>query len=101
MKTLEQYTKCFSIAMKNGGALPASARMDIEGIGVIHIANGVVTNEEVNADCIMHTTHETYDKLFHGQADPAIVFAQGQLQINGDMGVALAMGPLFEKARSA
>ena len=101
MKSLENYIEGFRHAFANGGSLPASARMDIDGAGSIHIADGQVSDRKDPADCIMQTSHELYDELFHGTADPAIAFAMAKLKINGEMSVALAMQPLFAKARDA
>ena len=101
MQSLETYIEGFRHALANGGALPASARMDIEGAGSIHIADGKVSDAKDPADCIMQTSHEVYDQLYLGTADPAIAFAKGDLKINGEMSVALAMQPLFAKARAA
>ncbi|MEM7687541.1 MAG: SCP2 sterol-binding domain-containing protein [Pseudomonadota bacterium] len=101
MKSLEDYIFGLRYALRNGGSLPASARMDIEGEGSIRIADGDVSASDAPADCIMNTSHEIYDKLYHGTIDPTIAFAKGDLTINGDMAVALAMQGLFEKARAA
>lgn len=101
MKSLEFYVEGLRHALANGGALPASARMDVEGVGSIRIADGTVSNSTEAAACVMHTSHENYDQLYFGTVEPTIAFAKGDLKINGDMSVALAMQALFEKARTA
>ena len=101
MKSLQNYISGFVYALDQGGSLPASARMDIDGAGSIHIADGLLTDGDGPADCVMHASHETFDQLYNGTLDPTIAFAKGDLKINGDMAVALATQDLFEKARAA
>lgn len=101
MLMLEDYLAGFRHAMANGGTLPASARMDIDGAGSIHIANGLATDSDGPADCVMRASHQTFDELYHGTLDPTIAFARGDLAINGDMAVAIATEDLFKKARAA
>ncbi|QKG70646.1 SCP2 sterol-binding domain-containing protein [Erythrobacter mangrovi] len=101
MHPLTVYIEGFRHALANGGSLPASARMDVDGAGSIHIAEGEVSDRQDPAACIMRTSHEIYDQLYFGTIDPTIAFAKGDLSINGDMAVALAMQGLFEKARAA
>ena len=59
-----------------------------------------VTTDEKPADCILSTDHATYDKMFSGTLDPTIAFGKGDLKMDGEMGVALQMPPLFKKANA-
>lgn len=101
MKTLDQYTAGFLKALTSGEVLPTTARMDIDGVGSIHIDGRSVSNVTAPANCIMRTTHEIYDGLFDGSGEPALAFAKGDLEVNGDMAVALAMPQLFKRANEA
>ncbi|WP_430414093.1 SCP2 sterol-binding domain-containing protein [Parasphingorhabdus sp.] len=101
MKTLNEYTKGFMTALATGDILPTSARMDIDNVGSIHIDERSVTNNVDPANCIMRTSHEIYDDLFNGTGEPALAFAKGDLEVNGDMAVALAMPDLFKRANEA
>ena len=100
MKTLNEYVEGFATALINANLGEKSVRMDIYDVGSIHIASNRVSTEAKNADCILSTDHETYDQMFTGMLDPTIAFGQGKLKMDGDMGVALLMPPLFKKANS-
>ena len=100
MKSLDEYVEGFRVALRDEGFGGKSVRMIIEQIGSIYIEGSQVSTEERLADCVLTTDHETYDQMFSGQLDPTIAFGQGKLKLDGDMGVALLMPPLFKKANS-
>jgi putative sterol carrier protein len=98
MKSLDQYVEALQTALAGGSFGEKTARMIIHEVGSIYIDGASVTTEEKPADCVLSTDHQTYDQLFSGKLDPTIAFGKGDLQMDGDMGVALLMPPLFKKA---
>lgn len=100
MKTLTEYASAFQQALAGDSFGEKTVRMDIDGVGSIHIAGADVTTDEKPADCILSTDHATYDKMFSGTLDPTIAFGKGDLKMDGEMGVALQMPPLFKKANA-
>ena len=98
MKTLEDYVIGFRSVITEKDLGGKTVRMDIDGVGCIHISGTTVSTEKNNADCVLITSHTVYDKLYFGTTDPTIAFGIGDLKLIGDMGVALKMPPLFAKA---
>lgn len=101
MKSLEDYLAGFLSVIAIDDLGGKSVRMVIGDIGSIYISGTKVTWDGTEkADCVLTTSHENYDKMFHGKLDPAIAFGMGKLKMKGAMSVALRMPSLFKKARS-
>ncbi len=45
-------------------------------------------------------TLETFEKMVKGELDGTSAFMQGKLRVAGDMGLAMKLGPVLQKARS-
>lgn len=52
-----------------------------------------------NADCTISVTLETFEKMVKGELDGTSAFMQGKLRVAGDMGLAMKLGPILQKAR--
>ena len=63
------------------------------------VPNTVVDGAGKNADCTITLTLETFDKMVKGELDGTSAFMQGKLRVAGDMGLAMKLGPILQKAR--
>ena len=61
--------------------------------------NTVADGEGKNADCTITVSLETFDKMIKGELDGTSAFMQGKLRVAGDMGLAMRLGPILQKAR--
>ena len=61
--------------------------------------NTVVDGAGKTADCTITVTLETFDKMVKGELDGTSAFMQGKLRVAGDMGLAMKLGPILQKAR--
>lgn len=62
--------------------------------------NSVSEGDGKSADCTISMALETFLKMVEGQLDGTSAFMQGKLRVAGDMGLAMKIGPILEKARS-
>jgi putative sterol carrier protein len=61
--------------------------------------NAVSDGEGKSADCTISLTLETFEKMVKGELDGTSAFMQGKLRVAGDMGLAMKLGPILQKAR--
>ena len=61
--------------------------------------NTVADGAGKSADCTITVTLETFDKMVKGELDGTSAFMQGKLRVAGDMGLAMKLGPVLQKAR--
>jgi putative sterol carrier protein len=61
--------------------------------------NTVSDGEGKTADCTLSLTLETFEKMIKGELDGTSAFMQGKLRVAGDMGLAMKLGPILQKAR--
>ena len=61
--------------------------------------NTVSDGEGKNADCTITVSLETFEKMVKGELDGTSAFMQGKLRVAGDMGLAMKLGPILQKAR--
>ena len=101
MATLEEITTQFkSAASADPTALGGkSVKFDLSPDGVIKIDGGEVTNEDTPADCTITVAKDDFEKMAAGSLDPTMAFMQGKLNVAGDMGIAMKLGPMLAKAR--
>lgn len=62
--------------------------------------NTVTDGEGKNADCTISVSLDDFEKMTAGQLDPTSAFMQGKLRVAGDMGLAMRLGPILQKARA-
>jgi putative sterol carrier protein len=62
--------------------------------------NTVSDGEGKSADCTISVSLDDFDKMSSGQLDPTSAFMQGKLRVAGDMGLAMKLGPILQKARA-
>lgn len=61
--------------------------------------NSVTDGSGKSADCTISVSLENFLKMVEGQLDGTSAFMQGKLRVAGDMGLAMKIGPILEKAR--
>ena len=72
---------------------------DIDGAGQwkVDVDEGKVTVSEGggDADVVISTTEETFEKIISGEQNPTSAYMTGKLKIKGDMGAAMKLQKLF------
>ena len=72
----------------NGGE--GSVFLDGNGEG------NTVSNEDKEADCTIGVDFQDFQDMLSGELNPMGAFMGGKLQIEGDMGIAMKLGTLFQ-----
>jgi len=72
---------------------------DIEGAGTwkVDVDDGKVSVTEgaEDADAVISTSEETFEKIVAGEQNPTSAYMTGKLKVKGDMGAALKLQKLF------
>jgi putative sterol carrier protein len=72
---------------------------DIEGAGkwTVRVEDGNVKVSEGGdeADAVISTSEETFEKIASGEANPTSAYMTGKLKVKGDMGAAMKLQKLF------
>jgi len=72
---------------------------DIEGAGkwTVSVVDGKVSVTEggENADAVITTSEETFEKIVSGEQNPTSAYMTGKLKVKGDMGAAMKLQKLF------
>jgi len=72
---------------------------DIDGVGQwkVDVDDGKVTVTEGggDADVVISTSQETFEKIVAGDVNPTSAYMTGKLKIKGDMGAAMKLQKLF------
>jgi len=63
------------------------------------VPNAVADGAGKSADCTITVSLETFEKMVKGELDGTSAFMQGKLRVAGDMGLAMKLGPILQKAR--
>ncbi len=99
-----------TIISEMGGRLGANSglggtlKFDFGEPGSIYIdgksqPNVVADGDGKSADCTITVSLETFEKMVRGELDGTSAFMQGKLRVAGDMGLAMKLGPILQKAR--
>lgn len=91
-------------AIGTNSGLGGTLKFDFGGDGSVLIdgksePNSVTDGEGKSADCTLSMALETFDKMVKGELDGTSAFMQGKLRVAGDMGLAMKLGPILQKAR--
>ncbi|MGB8366292.1 MAG: SCP2 sterol-binding domain-containing protein [Rhizomicrobium sp.] len=98
------------IVAQMGGAIGANSglggtlKFDFGEAGSVYIdgkssPNTVSDGAGKTADCTIGVTLETFEKMVKGELDSTSAFMQGKVRVAGDMGLAMKIGPILQKAR--
>jgi putative sterol carrier protein len=72
---------------------------DIEGAGkwTVRVEDGKVNVTEggEDADAVISTSQETFEKITSGEQNPTSAYMTGKLKVKGDMGAAMKLQKLF------
>lgn len=72
---------------------------DIEGAGKwkVDVNDGQVsvTEGDADADAVISTNEETFDKIASGEQNATSAYMTGKLKVKGDMGAAMKLQKLF------
>jgi len=60
--------------------------------------NAVIDGADKTADCTITISLENFEKMAKQELDPTSAFMQGKLRVAGDMGLAMKLGPILQKA---
>jgi putative sterol carrier protein len=85
-------------ASKTAG-MTNSYLFDIDGAGkwTVQVDNGSVKVKEggEDADAVITTSEETFEKIISGEQNPTSAYMTGKLKVKGDMGAAMKLQKLF------
>ncbi|MBA3735185.1 MAG: SCP2 sterol-binding domain-containing protein [Actinobacteria bacterium] len=85
-------------ASKTSG-MTNSYLFDIEGAGkwTVRVDDGRVSVTEggEDADAVISTSEETFEKIVSGEQNPTSAYMTGKLKVKGDMGAAMKLQKLF------
>ena len=85
-------------ASKTAG-MTNSYLFDIEGAGrwTVRVDDGNVSVSEggEDADAVITTSEETFEKIVSGEQNPTSAYMTGKLKVKGDMGAAMKLQKLF------
>jgi putative sterol carrier protein len=98
MLTIEDLTRCLADAATAEPLTGKSLKIDLGEEGLIRISGSDVDNEDLPADCTIHVTAADLQSIAEGDLDPTAAFMSGKLRVDGDLGVAMAIQPLFGRA---
>jgi putative sterol carrier protein len=91
-------------AIGDNSGLGGSLKFDFGADGSVLIdgkstPNTVSDGEGKNADCTLSVSLADFEKMVKGELDGTSAFMQGKLRVAGDMGLAMKLGPILQKAR--
>lgn len=85
-------------ASKTAG-MTNSYLFDIEGAGkwTVNVNDGKVSVSDggEDADAVITTSEETFEKIVSGEQNPTSAYMTGKLKVKGDMGAAMKLQKLF------
>ncbi|HET7335291.1 MAG TPA: SCP2 sterol-binding domain-containing protein [Rhizomicrobium sp.] len=101
---VKQIITQMSGALGANSGLGGTLKFDFGDDGSVYIdgksePNTVTDGAGKDADCTITTTLETFQKMVNGELDGTSAFMQGKLKVAGDMGLAMKLGPVLQKAR--
>ena len=89
--TVEELTLRLRQVLQAEPAVSGSLKFLLHGAGVIWAEGTTVTNEDAPADCTLLISKPDLDDLASGVMDTSTALMDGRLELQGDIGVAMAM----------
>lgn len=79
--------------------LGATLKFDFGDDGILFLdatqTPNIVNNEDADAQCTMVISLENFMDMADGKLDGTAAFMTGKLKIQGDMGIAMRLGPIL------
>lgn len=96
---LETFTETVRSKVGADSGLNATIKFAFNEGGALFIDGkskpNTVSNDDAAADCTVKVSLEDFSKLMERKLDPTTAFMMGKIKIEGDMGVAMKLGRLF------
>ncbi|MEM1386591.1 MAG: SCP2 sterol-binding domain-containing protein [Pseudomonadota bacterium] len=84
-----------ALSEKDTSSFEGSAKFVIEGEGSVMLdSNGARAGDE-EADVTLTSSADTFHGILSGDMDPTQAFMGGKLTVDGDMGMAMALGSVL------
>lgn len=77
------------------GPMGVSFKFSFPGGIIVVNADGTVSNENLDADCTIAATEDTFSDLIAGNLNPMMAVMTGKVKISGDMSVAMKLQNLL------
>ena len=82
-----------------GTDFAGTVAFDVEGEGVIRVADGEVgTGDDAGGaevDVTISATLDTFREIFDGELSPTVAYMTGRMRIDGDMGLAMKLSQIL------
>lgn len=93
---LNEVTKTFSDKIISAPPLTGTMKVVIENVGTVYLEhvdnNNIASNKDIDADCGVHMSEDTFKQLISGELSGMAAFMQGKLDVKGDMSIAMNLG---------
>lgn len=93
---IDEITKTFSNKITNAPPLTGTLKVIIENVGTVYLEsidnNNIASNKDIDADCGVHMSEDTFKQLLSGELSGMAAFMQGKLDVKGDMSIAMHLG---------
>ena len=97
--SLEMATNGLKEKIGEDCGLGATVKFDFGEDGVLFLdatqTPNVVSNDDNDAECTMVISMENFMEMAAGNLDGTSAFMTGKLKIQGDMGIAMKLGPML------
>ena len=97
MSVVATITESIKAQAEKNAPLGGKMKFDF-GEGVVYLDgsgdSNVVSNEDADADCVISTSPETFQKMMAGEINGMMAVMSGKVKIKGDMGLAMKLQSL-------
>ena len=98
--SLETITEKIKAKMAMASGLDAKVKFDFGDEGLIYVDATQnppeLSHEDLEADCTLKCSIETFQGFIDGTADPTMSFMMGKLKVDGSMGLAMKLNSIIE-----
>ena len=101
---VQQIISQMGSSLGGNSGLGGTLKFDFGTAGSVYVdgkssPNTVSDGTGKNADTTISVTLDDFEKMVKGELDGTSAFMQGKLRVAGDMGLAMKIGPVLQKAR--
>lgn len=98
--SLENVTEAIKAKISRAAGLNAKVKFDFGDEGIIFVdatqTPPVISHENLEADCTLKCSLNTFKGLMDGTQDPTMAFMMGKLKVDGSMGLAMKLNSIIE-----